>query len=92
MAKKVSEETLVDVEVKEVKPKRKATVKRNTKEKKAEVEAITQEVENELNGESETPNVPRTRLSDDGEIDLSAISSRKKHITTRLQRFLTKRI
>jgi len=78
MAKKVSEETLVDVEVKEVKPKRKATVKRNTEEKKAEVEAITQEVENELNGESETPNVPRTRLSDDGEIDLTAISSQKK--------------
>jgi len=78
MAKKVSEETLVDVEVKEVKPKRKATVKRNTEEKKAEVEAITQEVENELNGESETPNVPRTRLSDDGEIDLTAISSKKK--------------
>lgn len=78
MAKKVSEETLVDVEVKEVKPKRKATVKRNTEEKKAEVEAITQEVEDELNGESETPNVPRTRLSDDGEIDLSAISSQKK--------------
>ena len=77
MAKKVSEETLVDVEVKEVKPKRKASVKRNA-EKKAEVEAITQEVENELNGESETPNVPRTRLSDDGEIDLSAISSQKK--------------
>jgi len=78
MAKKVNEETLVDVEVKEVKPKRKATVKRNTKEKKAEVEAITQEVENELNGESETPNVPKTRLSDDGEIDLTAISSQKK--------------
>lgn len=78
MAKKVSEETLVDVEVKEVKPKRKATVKRNAKEKKAEVEAITQEVENELNGESETPNVPRTRLSDDGEIDLTAISKQKK--------------
>ena len=78
MAKKVNEETLVDVEVKEVKPKRKTTVKRNTKEKKAEVEAITQEVENELNGESETSNVPRTRLSDDGEIDLSAISSQKK--------------
>lgn len=77
MAKNVSEETLVDVEVKEVKPKRKASVKRNA-EKKAEVEAITQEVENELNGESETPNVPRTRLSDDGEIDLSAISSQKK--------------
>ena len=77
MAKKVSEETLVDVEVKEVKPKRKASVKRNA-EKKAEVEAITQEVENELNGESETPNVPRTRLSDDGEIDLTAISSQKK--------------
>lgn len=78
MAKKVSEETLVDVDVKEVKPKRKATIKRNAEEKKAEVEAITQEVENELNGESETPNVPRTRLSDDGEIDLSAISSQKK--------------
>lgn len=78
MAKKVSEETLVDVEVKEVKPKRKATVKRNAKEKKAEVEAITQEVENELNGESETPNVPRTRLSDDGEIDLTVISKQKK--------------
>ena len=78
MAKKVNEETLVDVEVKEVKPKRKATVKRNAKEKKAEVEAITQEVENELNGESETPNVPRTRLSDDGEIDLTTISSQKK--------------
>lgn len=91
MAKKVNEETLVDVEVKEVKPKRKVTVKQNTKEKKAEVEAITQEVENELNGESETPNVPKTRLSDDGEIDLTAISSQKKHITTRLQRFLMKK-
>lgn len=78
MAKKVNEETLVDVEVKEVKSKRKAAVKRNAEEKKAEVEAITQEVENELNGESETPNVPRTRLSDDGEIDLAAISSQKK--------------
>lgn len=78
MAKKVNEETLVDVEVKEVKPKRKATVKRSAAEKREAVKAITDEVEAELNGETEIANVPKTRLSDTGEIDVSLIPTRKK--------------
>lgn len=78
MAKKVNEETLVDVEVKEVKPKRKATVKRSAAEKREAVKAITDEVEAELNGETEIANVPRTRLSDTGEIDVSLIPTQKK--------------
>ena len=78
MAKKVNEETLVDAEVKEVKPKRKATVKRSTAEKREAVKAITDEVEAELNGETEITNVPKTRLSDTGEIDVSLIPALKK--------------
>ena len=78
MAKKVNEETLVDVEVKEVKPKRKATVKRSAAEKREAVKAITDEVEAELNGETEISNVPKTRLSDTGEIDVSLIPAQKK--------------
>lgn len=78
MAKKVNEETLVDVEVKEVKPKRKATVKRSAAEKREAVKAITDEVESELNGETEIANVPKTRLSDTGEIDVSLIPAQKK--------------
>ena len=78
MAKKVNEETLVDVEVKEVKPKRKATVKRSAAEKREAVKAITDEVEAELNGETEIANVPKTRLSDTGEIDVSLIPPQKK--------------
>jgi len=78
MAKKVNEETLVDVEVKEVKPKRKTTVKRSAAEKREAVKAITDEVEAELNGETEIANVPKTRLSDTGEIDVSLIPAQKK--------------
>lgn len=78
MAKKVNEETLVDVEVKEVKPKRKTTVKRSASEKREAVKAITDEVEAELNGETEIANVPKTRLSDSGEIDVSLIPAQKK--------------
>ena len=78
MAKKVNEETLVDVEVKEVKPKRKTTVKRSAAEKREAVKAITDEVEAELNGETEIANVPKTRLSDSGEIDVSLIPAKKK--------------
>ena len=78
MAKKVNEETLVDVEVKEVKPKRKTTVKRSVAEKREAVKAITDEVEAELNGETEIANVPKTRLSDTGEIDVSLIPAQKK--------------
>ncbi len=78
MAKKVNEETLVDAEVKEVKPKRKATVKRSAAEKREAAKAITDEVEAELNGETEIANVPKTRLSDTGEIDVSLIPAKKK--------------
>ena len=76
--KKNIEETLVDVEVKEVKPKRKATVKRSAVERKNEVKAITEEVEAELNGETSVVNVPKTRLSDNGEIDVNLIPVKKK--------------
>lgn len=78
MAKKVNEETLVDVEVKEVNPKCNTTVKRSTAEKREAVKAITDEVESELNGETEIANVPKTRLSDTGEIDVSLIPAKKK--------------
>lgn len=78
MAKKVNEETLVDVEVKEVKPKRKATVKRSAAEKREAAKAITDEVEAELNGETEIANVPKAKLSDTGEIDVSLIPAKKK--------------
>lgn len=78
MAKKLNEETLVDVEVKEVKPNRKATVKRNAADKKEAVKAITEEVEAELNGETEIMTAPKTRLSDSGEIDISLIPAKKK--------------
>jgi uncharacterized protein YaaN involved in tellurite resistance len=78
MAKKVNEETLVDVEVKEVKPKRKSIVKRSAVERKNEVKAITEEVEAELNGETSVVNVPKTRLSDNGEIDVNLIPAKKK--------------
>lgn len=78
MAKKLNEETLVDVEVKEVKPKRKATVKRNAADKREAVKAITEEVEAELNGETEIMTAPKTRLSDSGEIDISLIPAKKK--------------
>ena len=78
MAKKVNEETLVDVEVKEVKPNRKATVKRNAADKREAVKAITEEVEAELNGETEIMTAPKTRLSDSGEIDISLIPAKKK--------------
>lgn len=78
MAKKVNEETLVDVEVKEVNPKCNITVKRSAAEKREAVKAITDEVESELNGETEIANVPKTRLSDTGEIDVSLIPAKKK--------------
>ena len=78
MAKKVNEETLVDVEVKEVNPKCNTTVKRSAAEKREAVKAITDEVEYELNGETEIANVPKTRLSDTGEIDVSLIPAKKK--------------
>ena len=78
MAKKVNEETLVDVEVKEVNPKCNTTVKRSAAEKREAVKAITDEVEAELNGETEITNVPKTRLSDTGEIDVSLIPDKKK--------------
>lgn len=78
MAKKVNEETLADVEVKEVNPKCKATVKRSAAEKREAVKVITDEVEAELNGETEIANVPKTRLSDTGEIDVSLIPAKKK--------------
>ena len=78
MAKKLNEETLVDVEVKEVKPNRKATVKRNAADKREAVKAITEEVEAELNGETEIMTAPKTRLSDSGEIDISLIPAKKK--------------
>lgn len=90
MAKKVNEETLVDVEVKEVKPNRKATVKRSAADKKEAVKAITEEVEAELNGETEIMTAPKTRLSDSGDIDISLIPLRKRHTTMRLPRFLMK--
>ena len=91
MAKKVNEETLVDVEVKEVNPKCNTTVKRSAAEKREAVKAITDEVESELNGETEIANVPKTRLSDTGEIDVSLIPAKKRHTTVRLPRFLMKR-
>ena len=78
MAKKVNEETLVDVEVKEVNPKCNTTVKRSTAEKREAVKAITDEVESELNGETEIANVPKTRLSDTGEIDVIKKKKKKK--------------
>lgn len=78
MAKKLNEETLVDVEVKEVKPRRKATVKRSAADKREAVKAITEEVEAELNGETEIMTAPKTRLSDSGEIDISLIPAKKK--------------
>lgn len=78
MAKKVNEETLVDVEVKEANPKCNTTVKRSAAEKREAVKAITDEVESELNGETEITNVPKTRLSDTGEIDVSLIPAKKK--------------
>lgn len=78
MGKKLNEETLVDVEVKEVKPNRKATVKRNAADKREAVKAITEEVEAELNGETEIMTAPKTRLSDSGEIDISLIPAKKK--------------
>ena len=78
MAKKVNEETLVDVEVKEVNPKCNTTVKRSAAEKREAAKAITDEVEAELNGETEIANVPKTRLSDTGEIDVSLIPAKKK--------------
>ena len=78
MAKKVNEETLVDVEVKEVNPKCNTTVKRSAAEKREAVKAITDEVESELNGETEIANVPKTRLSDTGEIDVSKNKKKKK--------------
>lgn len=78
MSKKVNEETLVDVEVKEVNPKCNTTVKRSAAEKREAVKAITDEVESELNGETEIANVPKTRLSDTGEIDVSLIPAKKK--------------
>ena len=78
MAKKVNEETLVDVEVKEVNPKCNTTVKRSAAEKREAVKAITDEVESELNGATEIANVPKTRLSDTGEIDVSLIPAKKK--------------
>ena len=78
MAKKVNEETLVDVEVKEVKPNRKATVKRNAADKREAVKAITEEVEAELNGENEIMKKKKTRLSNSGEIDISLIPAKKK--------------
>ena len=78
MAKKVNEETLVDVEVKEVNPKCNTTVKRSAAEKREAVKAITDEVESELNGETEIANGPKTRLSDTGEIDVSLIPAKKK--------------
>jgi uncharacterized protein YaaN involved in tellurite resistance len=78
MAKKLNEETLVDVEVKEVKPNRKATVKRSAADKKEAVKAITEEVEAELNGETEITTTPKTRLSDSGEIDISLIPAKKR--------------
>lgn len=78
MAKKINEETLVDVEVKEVNPKCNTTVKRSAAEKREAVKAITDEVEAELNGETEIANVPKTRLSDTGEIDVNLIPAQKK--------------
>lgn len=78
MTKKLNEETLVDVEVKEVKPKRKATVKRSAADKKEAVKAITEEVEAELNGETEIMIEPKTRLSDSGDIDISLIPAKKR--------------
>ena len=78
MAKKLNEETLVDVEVKEVKPTRKATVKRSAADKREAVKAITEEVEAELNGETEIMTAPKTRLSDSGEIDISLIPAKKR--------------
>ena len=78
MAKKLNEETLVDVEVKEVKPNRKATVKRSAADKKEAVKAITEEVEAELNGETEIMTAPKTRLSDSGDIDISLIPAKKR--------------
>ena len=77
MAKKVNEETLAD-EVKEVNPKCNTTVKRSAAEKRKAVKAITDEVESELNGETEIANVPKTRLSDTGEIDVNLIPAQKK--------------
>ena len=74
MVKKAkAEETLVDVEVKEVKPKRKVSVKRQPSVKK-----VSEEIEAELNGETETPNLPQARLSDDGQINLSLIPEKRK--------------
>ena len=78
MAKKLNEETLVDVEVKEVKPTRKATVKRSAADKREAVKAITEEVEAELNGETEIMTTPKTRLSDSGDIDISLIPAKKR--------------
>lgn len=79
MAKKKNmEETLVDVEVSEVKPTVRKKVKRNAAERQEEVKAITDEVEAELNGETSVVATPRTRLSDSGEIDVSLIPAQKK--------------
>jgi len=78
MAKKLNEETLVDVEVKEVKPTRKATVKRSAADKREAVKAITEEVEAELNGETEIMATPKTKLSDSGDIDISLIPAKKR--------------
>ena len=91
MAKKVNEETLVDVEVKEVNPKCNTTVKRSAAEKREAVKAITDEVESELNGETEIANVPKTRLSDTGEIDVSLIPAKKKAYYSEIAKVLAEK-
>ena len=79
MAKKKNmEEALIDVEVSEVKPTVHKKVKCNAAERQEEVKAITDEVEAELNGEASVVAMPRTRLSDSGEIDVSLIPAQKK--------------
>ena len=88
MAKKVkANETLVDVEVKEVKPTRKSSVKRSAKTKEA-AKIISAEVEAELNGNANTPNVPQTRLNDDGSVNLDNLPSKKREYYREISKVL----
>ena len=72
MEKKIkNDEAVIDVEVKEVKPKRKSKTKETAK-------IISAEVESKLNGGTLTPTIQkRGKLSDDGSIDLNAIPQNK---------------
>lgn len=85
-----SEETLVDVEVQEVKPKRKTAVKKN-KSTKAIAKVISDEIDAELSGESETKNVPQARLNDNGEIDVDLIPAKRKAYYNEISKVLNEK-